>query len=61
MAANLVGFAVGLDGLQAMLTTLFKPAGMFFVVAAFLYFFSLVMIMFEVRKNEARTRLRDTN
>ncbi|CCG84651.1 protein of unknown function [Taphrina deformans PYCC 5710] len=54
MAANLVGFCVGLEGLGSMVALMFGSVGGFFVLAASCAsLFVGVQIMFEVREDEA--------
>jgi D-alanyl-lipoteichoic acid acyltransferase DltB (MBOAT superfamily) len=55
MIANLVGFAIGLDGVKDMLAKIFHLDGVVFVGSSFVFFFSLVMVMFEVREAEANS------
>ncbi|RYP54787.1 hypothetical protein DL768_000515 [Monosporascus sp. mg162] len=53
MAANLVGFAVGVDGLKAILAGIFRDSSGFVVFAgAFGVLFVGVQLMFEVRETE---------
>ncbi|KAK7744092.1 glycerol transporter [Cytospora paraplurivora] len=55
MAANLVGFAFGLDGLQSILRGIFHQfSGMLFFITACSALFVGVQVMFEVRESEAR-------
>ncbi|KAG5917898.1 hypothetical protein E4U42_007076 [Claviceps africana] len=55
MAANLVGFAVGLDGLQSILAgILHEWSGLIFLVVACGGLFVGVQIMFEIRESEKR-------
>ncbi|KUI57103.1 Glycerol uptake protein 1 [Cytospora mali] len=55
MAANLVGFAFGLDGLQSILRGIFQElSGMLFFITACSALFVGVQVMFEVRESEAR-------
>ncbi|KAI9857851.1 MAG: glycerol transporter [Vezdaea acicularis] len=55
MAANLVGFAVGLDGLQGLVHGIVGSySGVVFLVAACACLFVGVQIMFEVREQEMR-------
>lgn len=55
MAANLVGFAVGLDGLQSILRGIFHDfSGVLFLVTACTALFVGIQIMFEIRESELR-------
>ncbi|ORY54810.1 putative glycerol: H+ symporter [Pseudomassariella vexata] len=55
MMANLVGYAVGLDGLQNILAGIFRDfTGMTFLVTACLALFVGVQVMFEIREAELR-------
>ncbi|ORX99060.1 MBOAT-domain-containing protein [Basidiobolus meristosporus CBS 931.73] len=54
MIANLVGFAVGLDGVQEMLAGVFNVDGIFFLFMTFLSLYATVQLMFEVREHERR-------
>ena len=55
ISANLVGFAVGVDGMMAILQgVLHEWAGFVFMVATFVFFVGAVGIMFEVREGEKR-------
>lgn len=54
MAANLVGFAVGVEGLWVMLAAVLSPSGVVFVVTSFVVFFAAAQLMFEVRAEEQR-------
>jgi hypothetical protein len=55
MIANLVGFAIGLDGVKDMMVKIFALDGIFLIFGSFCFFFSLVMVMFEVREAEAKS------
>ncbi|KAI8802880.1 MBOAT-domain-containing protein [Cladochytrium replicatum] len=46
MTANLVGFAVGVDGIQEMLSRLFTPDGVTFILCSIVAIFSAVHLMF---------------
>ena len=52
--ANLVGFCVGTEGIQTLLSQIFNRDGLMFVLLVFLTIFSAVMLMFEVREEEKR-------
>ncbi|KAH6656950.1 putative glycerol: H+ symporter [Truncatella angustata] len=53
--ANLVGFAVGLDGLQDIITSIFRDvSGFTFLIVACTAIFVAVQIMFEIRESEMR-------
>ena len=53
MIANLVGFAVGIDGMHDILSKIFGSLeGLWFLFGSGIFFFSLVHLMFEVRENE---------
>ncbi|KAI8088296.1 MBOAT, membrane-bound O-acyltransferase family-domain-containing protein [Thamnidium elegans] len=55
MIANLVGFAVGLDGVKEMLTKIFGTAnGLSFLGTVTICLFIAVQIMFEIRESEKR-------
>ncbi|KAK8181962.1 glycerol:H+ symporter [Phyllosticta capitalensis] len=55
MAANLVGFAIGLDGLQALVKAIFgNYSGLAFFAGACGALFVGVQVMFEVREEELR-------
>ncbi|KAI1338845.1 MBOAT family protein [Xylariaceae sp. FL0016] len=55
MAANLVGFAVGLDGLQMILAGIFRDfSGYVFLAGACIVFFAGSQVMFEIRESEMR-------
>ncbi|KAM3088506.1 glycerol transporter, variant 2 [Clarireedia jacksonii] len=55
MMANLVGFAVGLDGLQSIISGIFRDfSGAIFLVTASSALFVGVQVMFEVRESEMR-------
>ncbi|KAI7903280.1 MBOAT, membrane-bound O-acyltransferase family-domain-containing protein [Cokeromyces recurvatus] len=55
MIANLVGFAVGLDGVKEMLVKIFGTTnGLFFLISVSICLFIAVQIMFEIRESEKR-------
>ncbi|KAI8624066.1 putative glycerol:H+ symporter [Xylariaceae sp. FL1651] len=55
IVANLVGFAFGVDGLQAISAGIFKHySGYVFLLGAYAAFFVGVQIMFEIRESEKR-------
>ncbi|ORX97731.1 MBOAT-domain-containing protein [Basidiobolus meristosporus CBS 931.73] len=54
MTANLVGFAVGLEGVQEMITRIFGIDGILFLSTTFLCIFATVQMMFEIREHERR-------
>ncbi|KAI1138238.1 MBOAT-domain-containing protein [Hypoxylon sp. FL0543] len=55
MMANLVGFAVGVDGLERIIAGIFRDfSGFTFIVCACLALFVGVQVMFEIRESEAR-------
>ncbi|KAK0630078.1 glycerol uptake protein [Bombardia bombarda] len=55
VSANLVGFAVGLDGLMAILRGVFRDvSGLLFIAAASASLFMGIQIMFEIREQELR-------
>lgn len=59
MAANLVGFALGLDGLKHMVTGIVSGwEGWIFLIMAGATLFVGTMVMFEVREEEARKGVR---
>ncbi|PGG97714.1 hypothetical protein AJ80_09649 [Polytolypa hystricis UAMH7299] len=59
MAANLVGFAVGLDGLQGLVSGIVGSwAGAVYLVAACVALFVGVQVMFEIREGELRAGIR---
>ncbi|KAI9022587.1 MBOAT, membrane-bound O-acyltransferase family-domain-containing protein [Hyaloraphidium curvatum] len=55
MVANLVGFAVGVDGIKKMLSQLLTIEGIAFFLGTFVALFSAVQIMFEIRADEDRS------
>ena len=57
MIANLVGFAVGLQGMEEMLSRIFTAEGILFITCSVLGIFSAVQVMFEVRESEKRRGL----
>jgi D-alanyl-lipoteichoic acid acyltransferase DltB (MBOAT superfamily) len=59
MAANLVGFVLGLDGVQHFLSQIFSLADRGFAAAVLLSFFAAAHVMFELREGEARTAAAD--
>jgi protein-cysteine N-palmitoyltransferase HHAT len=55
MIANLVGFAVGLDGIQGLLSGIFgTAAGLAYLACACGALFTGVQVMYEIRESEAR-------
>ncbi|CEP07705.1 hypothetical protein [Parasitella parasitica] len=55
MIANLVGFAVGVDGVKEMLAKIFGTAnGLSFLISVTICLFIAVQIMFEIRESEKR-------
>ncbi|KAJ1930633.1 glycerol transporter [Tieghemiomyces parasiticus] len=54
MVANLVGFAVGVDGIRTMLTEIFCLRGAVFIVASLICIFIAIQVMFEIREHEYR-------
>ncbi|KAL7747311.1 hypothetical protein RI367_007365 [Sorochytrium milnesiophthora] len=56
MVANLVGFAVGLDGIQDMLSKIMQPSGVVFILMTIASLFVAVQVMFEIREDEKRQR-----
>lgn len=55
MAANLVGFAVGVDGLRGLLEGILGSyAGLVFIGCAFVSLFVAVQVMYEIRDEELR-------
>ncbi|KAG9236428.1 glycerol:H+ symporter-like protein [Amylocarpus encephaloides] len=55
MIANLVGFAVGVDGLKSIIHGIFRDySGMLFLIIAWLALFVGIQVMFEVRQSEYR-------
>lgn len=55
MMANLVGFAVGVDGLKSIIHGIFKDySGLMFLVSASAVLFVGIQVMFEVRESEMR-------
>ncbi|KAI8851094.1 MBOAT, membrane-bound O-acyltransferase family-domain-containing protein [Chytridium lagenaria] len=54
MLVNLIGFAVGLEGAQALLTSYFTWKGLVFFSMAFPTLFALNQVQFEVRAKEQR-------
>ncbi|KAJ1655766.1 glycerol transporter [Dispira simplex] len=56
MVANLVGFSVGVEGVQSMLEQIFCLKGLAFVLITFACVFIAVQIMFEIREHEYRQK-----
>lgn len=54
MTANLVGFAVGLDGMKILLKEIVTPRGITFVINALVTMYAAAQIMFEIRAEERR-------
>ncbi|PON28391.1 hypothetical protein TGAM01_v202884 [Trichoderma gamsii] len=55
ISANLVGFAVGLDGLRSILSSILHDwSGVFFILIASSCLFVGIQIMFEIRESEKR-------
>ncbi|KAI0383503.1 MBOAT-domain-containing protein [Hypomontagnella monticulosa] len=55
MTANLVGFAVGVEGLQRIIAGIFRDfSGLTFIVMACITLFMGIQIMFEIRESEMR-------
>lgn len=55
ISANLVGFAVGLDGLKAIISGVFRDySGLVFLVTACTALFVGIQVMFEIRQGELR-------
>ena len=54
MTANLVGFAVGVDGAKLMLEQLYSFSGVMFLVCIMAACFSAAQLMFEWRAEERR-------
>ncbi|KAI1772640.1 MBOAT-domain-containing protein [Hypoxylon cercidicola] len=55
MMANLVGFAVGVEGLERIIAGIFRDfSGFCFIISASMAFFVGVQLMFELRESEAR-------
>ncbi|RDW75975.1 hypothetical protein BP5796_06796 [Coleophoma crateriformis] len=55
MMANLVGFAVGIDGLKAIISGIFRDySGIVFLLSASSALFVGIQVMFEVRESEMR-------
>ncbi|KAJ3039217.1 glycerol transporter [Rhizophlyctis rosea] len=54
MTANLVGFAVGIDGIREMAGQIFRPSGVLFLIVTCVALFSGVQVMFEWREMEKR-------
>jgi hypothetical protein len=52
--ANLVGFAVGTDGLYHILNSTRDKNGIYFLISSFVCVFAGVQIMFELREEERR-------
>jgi D-alanyl-lipoteichoic acid acyltransferase DltB (MBOAT superfamily) len=59
MAANLVGFVLGLDGVQHFSTQIFSAHGARFAAAMLAAFFAAAHVMFEIREGEARAAAAD--
>lgn len=59
MMANLVGFAVGLDGLKGLLSGIVGSySGIVFLISACIVLFVGVQTMFEIREEELRAGIR---
>ena len=59
MVANLVGFAIGMDGLKSLVAEIVgSTSGVAFVAAACGTLFVGVQVMFEVREQEKREGIR---
>ncbi|KAI9159552.1 glycerol transporter [Blastocladiella emersonii ATCC 22665] len=56
ITANLVGFAVGVDGMRTMLASILQPEGLGFLAGAAVCLYASAHIFFEVRDQEARDR-----
>ncbi|KAI2468709.1 MBOAT-domain-containing protein [Annulohypoxylon bovei var. microspora] len=55
ISANLVGFAVGVDGLEKIIAGIVKDyAGLTFLAGAYMAIFVVVQFMFEIRESEMR-------
>ncbi|KAI9226760.1 MAG: MBOAT, membrane-bound O-acyltransferase family-domain-containing protein [Piptocephalis tieghemiana] len=65
MTANLVGFAVGIDGMKQMVADIFTPQGAWFVLGSLSCLFIAVQVMFEyremIKRREAQAILDDVN
>lgn len=59
MIANLVGFALGVDGIKGLLSELLGSyAGLVYLVSACCALFVGVQVMFEIREEELRAGIR---
>ncbi|KAI8998116.1 MBOAT, membrane-bound O-acyltransferase family-domain-containing protein [Gaertneriomyces semiglobifer] len=56
MIANLVGFAVGVDGVKEIVDGVFGGGHTFFVVEVLVALYSAAQLMFEIRESEQRAR-----
>lgn len=55
MVANLIGFCLGLDGMNDMLVQIFSSAdGILFFISVIFCLFVAAQIMFEIRESEKR-------
>ncbi|KAJ3183380.1 glycerol transporter [Geranomyces variabilis] len=54
MTANLVGFALGVDGIKEMIGQIWNASGILFLLTTFVCVFSAVQVMFEIRREEER-------
>ncbi|KAK9709424.1 glycerol transporter [Basidiobolus ranarum] len=54
MVANLVGFAVGVEGVKEMLIKIFALDGLLFIITMLVCIFATVQLMFEYREHERR-------
>lgn len=54
MVANLVGFAVGMDGMKVMIDSIFNVHGIVFGIMTIGVLFAAAQVMFEVREEEKR-------
>ncbi|KAI8057108.1 glycerol transporter [Syncephalis plumigaleata] len=61
MVANLVGFAVGVDGIKEMARLIVTPSGIGFLIFAPICVFIAVHLMFEIRESEKRRGVTGNN
>lgn len=59
MTANLVGFAVGLDGFKIMLSGILTKSGLWFLMGMFISLFAAAQLMLEWRRDEVRRGIKN--
>lgn len=58
MTANLVGFVVGLEGVERMIQIIIRKEEAVFLVGTFVSLYIAVLLMFEIRAREGKQALR---